>query len=438
MESNIVKSTTLVLVDAGANNNKFYTVSLLTDGRIEKRWGRVGAAAQTAYEADNPGRFEAALNVKRKKGYRDVDVLADSGESRKQHDLSEIAKSSLVQGALSPDLEALIEKLVKINKHEIVETSGGRIQVDDDGHIATPVGFIQRSAVNEAERLLGQIAKVKGDRRLPLVEQYLTLVPQRVPKVAKWAAEDLADPATIVAQQTFLTQLRDSIDFYNTKVQSLRDADSKADAKDRYKDLFRYSVSEVGVKDKRFKHIQHMYERTRNRNHSARNLRLRRVYELCDARGDTFDTAAAQVGNVQQLWHGTRAFNVLSILRRGLYVPPTSAFNITGRMFGNGIYMSDQSTKSLNYSFGYWGGGASGARDSNCFMFLADVAMGHEFRPAYWNADSYKLATTGVGRSGKPFQSISVKGGTCNVLNNEMVVWNTDQIRLSYLVEFDA
>ena len=55
------------------------------------------------------------------------------------------------------------------------------------------------------------------------------------------------------------------------------------------------------------------------------------------------------VGNVQELWHGTRAGNLLSILRAGFTIPPANAPHVTGRMFGNGVYFSDQSTKSLNY-----------------------------------------------------------------------------------------
>lgn len=432
------KSVMMVLVDGTANNNKFYEVSLDDLGVVRKRWGRVGAAGQSSSEQTGEDGYERAIAAKKKKGYREVDVLTNSVDSTKQRNLSEIAKTSLVKGALSPELEDLIEKLVKINKHEIVAASGGRIQIDDEGHVSSPLGIVQKPAISQAEDLLDRIQRAAGLQRLSLAEEYLTLVPQRVTNVRSWVDGPLTESDTIVAQRTFLAQLRDSIDFHAAKVKSM-DASSQQQAQDQYKDLFRYSVDVLEPKDKRFKQIAKFYEATKNSQHSSRRLAMKRVYVLNDEHAaDKFTQASARIGNVKQLWHGTRAFNVLSILRRGLYVPPTNSFNITGRMFGNGIYLSDQSTKSLNYSFGYWGGGASGTRDSNCYMFLTDVAMGHEFKPAYWNSSSYKLATTGVGKSGKPFDSISIKGGTCNVMNNEMVVWNTDQICLSYLVEFDS
>ena len=437
MGDNIRKSVMLIWVDVNVNHNKFYEVSLDDIGVVRKRWGRVGAAGQSSSEHTGEDGYERALAAKKKKGYREVDVLTASVESTQQRNLSEIAKSSLVKGALSPELEDLIEKLVKINKHEIVAASGGRIQIDDEGHVSSPLGIVQKPAISQAESLLDRIQHSSGTQRLSLAEEYLTLVPQRVTNVRSWVEGPLTESETVVAQRTFLAQLRDSIDFHAAKVKSL-DANSQQQAQDQYKDLFRYSVDVLEGKDKRFKQISKFYEATKNANHSSRRLNMRRVYVLNDEHAaDKFAQASTSMGNVRQLWHGTRAFNVLSILRKGLYVPPTNSFNITGRMFGNGIYLSDQSTKSLNYSLGYWGGGGS-TRDNNCFMFLADVAMGHEFKPAYWNASSYKLATSGIGKSGKPFNSISVKGGTCNVMNNEMIVWNTDQICLSYLVEFDS
>ncbi|WP_430326539.1 hypothetical protein, partial [Salmonella enterica] len=59
-----------------------------------------------------------------------------------------------------------------------------------------------------------------------------------------------------------------------------------------------------------------------------------------------------KVGNIKELWHGTRVGNVLSIMKGGFVIPPSNASHVTGRMFGNGVYFSDQSTKSLNYAYG--------------------------------------------------------------------------------------
>ncbi|KAH7706082.1 CBN-PME-5 protein [Aphelenchoides avenae] len=48
------------------------------------------------------------------------------------------------------------------------------------------------------------------------------------------------------------------------------------------------------------------------------------------------------------LWHGTKPENLLSILKRGLLVAPSSALH-TGHAYGEGVYFSDMFTKSEAY-----------------------------------------------------------------------------------------
>ncbi|MGG2383099.1 hypothetical protein, partial [Salmonella enterica] len=77
-----------------------------------------------------------------------------------------------------------------------------------------------------------------------------------------------------------------------------------------------------------------------------------------------------KVGNIKELWHGTRVGNVLSIMKGGFVIPPSNASHVTGRMFGNGVYFSDQSTKSLNYAYGC-APGQKGGIEKSTFMFLS-------------------------------------------------------------------
>ena len=112
--------------------------------------------------------------------------------------------------------------------------------------------------------------------------------------------------------------------------------------------------------------------------------------------------------------------NIISIMKNGLVIPPKNASYTTGAMFGVGLYFSDQSTKSLNYSYGYW----DGTRDSNCYMFLADVLMGKAYIPS--RASGYKP---------DGYDSIFAKAHKSGVMNNEMIVMPC-QAKLKYLIEF--
>jgi poly [ADP-ribose] polymerase len=74
-------------------------------------------------------------------------------------------------------------------------------------------------------------------------------------------------------------------------------------------------------------------------------------------------------------------------------------------------------------------------------MLLADVAMGWEFQPnrrglTRFDSAALNAAHHGSDDKGRKYNSISVKGGTCGVLNNEMIVWNTNQVNVRYLCEF--
>ena len=65
-------------------------------------------------------------------------------------------------------------------------------------------------------------------------------------------------------------------------------------------------------------------------------------------------------------------------------------------------------------------------------MFLTDTALGNSFIPNQKHHSQSKIPK--LARDGG-YDSITVKGGTY-VMNNEMIVWNTEQIQLKALVLF--
>ena len=151
---------------------------------------------------------------------------------------------------------------------------------------------------------------------------------------------------------------------------------------------------------------------------------MKNIYVVSNEDWDSrYEPVAKKLGNEMMLWHGTRAFNILSIFKVGLIIPRSGgSYHITGRMFGDGLYFSDQSSKSLNYSYGYWDGGN---RDNNCFMFLADVSMGKSYTPSG--------PTSSIP---KGYDSTFAKAQKSGVMNNEMIVYDVNQANLRYLCEF--
>jgi poly [ADP-ribose] polymerase len=107
-----------------------------------------------------------------------------------------------------------------------------------------------------------------------------------------------------------------------------------------------------------------------------------------------------------------------------MIVMPTGSANVCGRMFGNGTYLSDISTKALNYGYGYWG---NGKREKNCFMFMVDTAMGKYYVPRHSDCNL---------RPPPGYDSVWAKPGESGIQNNEMIVYRTSQFNLKFLVEF--
>lgn len=134
----------LVLVDTKANSNKFYSLELDQTGRVSKTYGRIGADGVTNYEHTGDSGFQKILDAKKRKGYKEVDVAdASSQPIRPRLDrsrLASVARAGLVsEDAVNDTLVAdVIERIIKVNAHDILESSGGLIKVDLNGRIQTP------------------------------------------------------------------------------------------------------------------------------------------------------------------------------------------------------------------------------------------------------------------------------------------------------------
>lgn len=420
----IVKQEMFVLTNAGNNNNKFWEITLLEDGAVKSRYGRVGSAGASNTLGTGETLYASKVREKERKGYRKVEVVGTvPAQGAAVENVSRVAEEQIAAG--DGVVADLVRRLARINRHQIMQATGGQMDLDlSTGIIRTPVGVVSEENVTAARGILPVLDALilKGDldssRFRSALNDYLMLVPQKVGTRRGWHKDFIPDHAAVVKQNALLDQLEASIEVAQKKVAEA----SKAVTGDapRVFDV-RLSLLE-GPETRR---ITDYYRETVNRGHAAASLTPKRFFTVdIGPMKKAWDEDGATLANRQELWHGTRAHNLLSILKSGLMIPRSGgSINITGRMFGDGLYFSDQSTKALNYAYGYWDGGA---RDNVCYMFLADVGMGKEYHPAR----SF---------SGKPpngYDSTFVKGGTANVRNNEMIVYRTGQANLKYLIEF--
>lgn len=416
------KQEMFVLTNAGNNNNKFWEVTLHEDGRVTSRYGRVGASGATNTLGQGEALYDRKVREKTKKGYRKIDVVgAQNATAASVSNVSAAAEEQIGKG--DPVVTALVKKLAQMNKHQILEASGGQMNVDlDTGIIRTPIGVVSQTSIDGARDILPKLVPFvkSGDtdakRYVDLLNEYLMFVPQKVAAKRGWHKDFISDKAEIQKQSALLDQLEASIEIAEREMAKARKAVSGKAPK-----VFDVSLQEMsGPETGR---IADFYMKSLNTVHSASRLRPKRFFEVSIASmTSAWEADGAKMSNIMELWHGTRSYNLLSILKSGLMIPKSNASHVTGRMFGDGLYFSDQSTKSLNYAYGYWGGGA---RDNNCYMFLADVGMGKHYTPP-----------RPLQRIPAGYDSCYAVGGKSGVMNNEMIVYRTSQANLKYLIEF--
>ena len=425
----IAKEIKMICADVDSNNNKHWNLTLFDDGTLESRWGRVGGHETTTPYTGGLRKFNS-LVAKKKKGrggksvYTELKVVGGNTSSPSKSiggsELELIAKSQ-IQTSGDKILDKLVERLVKENIHRITSSTSITFN-NDSGLFQTPLGIVTNDGIEEAKGLLVDIERVikrsEKQKLSRLASNYLRIIPTDI-------GMKRIDPMGFFGGEGTKKQL-DILDALSSSYEAMKKSPPKQkESGEVVEKVFDLSLGVASESE--FERINKKFNKTESGMHSCHHLKLKSVYVVTVGEmADSFQKC--KVGNIKEFWHGTKKANLLSILKSGLKCSPPSTASIAGKAYGNGIYFSDQSTKSLNYSYGYWGGG----RDNNCFMFLADVAMGKEFIPetkglGYYGRHSYPV---------KGYDSTFAKAGKSGVRNNEIIIYNNNQCNLTFLCEF--
>ena len=424
----IVEEKKFSLTNLGNNNNKFWNVTLYDDDTVTSVWGRQGKNPQSkTWSGVGRSFMEQKIREKHKKGYRENLTVEGSGtvtaKTVANSNLKDIAKKQIKHS--NPIVANLIDYFVKVNAHNIMSATNDRIQFDTStAQFKTTQGIVVPDQINRARTLLSEISNIIGvnDWGNPLLgdilNEYLSLIPRDF-GMKRMDIRDIIPDLTACQKENDLLDGLDS-SFAGVVAQPKNKTKKKVAPKVFEMDLYKV------VDKKIIKRISNLFEKSKKSSHrGVYRMGVKDVYAMKIASmKKAFDGVKDNIGNIMELWHGTRCSNLLSIFRQGLVIPPASSPYCTGRMYSDGLYFSSISTKALNYATNFWGNG--GCTDRT-FMFLAEVAMGKPY-----------IAGGGWGSYPKSgYNSTWAKGGQSGVLNDEMIVYNTNQANLVYLVEFE-
>lgn len=429
----IVRQYRMNYFDPGENSNKVWIGIAYSDGSFETRFGRVRDEANLAVSRKKFADRSAAENElerkrreKLRKGYKDTVVLDNTVQAaittKKKNNLSKVAADE-IEGSSDRVTSELIKYLAEINIHHITHSTSIKYNTKT-GAFSTPLGVLTPDAISTARDLIAELRRLDSlqrkqkKKRASIVREYFQLVPKDFGMKIPAVGELIATEDQFQEEAAILDALESAIsdDVPNRAKQKLFEC--------RLIKIPHYT--EEGRE--RFRTVRDLYFSTRNVKHHpvAAGLTMTRLYEVeIDEMKRRYSATAVKLGNTRSdLWHGTRASNLLSILKHGLVIPPSNAAHCTGRMFGNGIYTSLQSTKALNYATSMWN--RSGATSQRTFMFLCDVALGKVHKPR----------TYGSGYPVRGSNTTWVEPGRGGVLNHECIVYDTSQVNLRFLAEF--
>lgn len=432
--------------DASGNNNKFWEYTKYDNDTYVAAYGRTGVTRNEEPPkscSDLEKKIREKTKGRGKPGtpsykppyieceiIEEVQTISKSAPTIAKEAVKTAAVTQLAKG--DTVIAKLVERLAEVNRHELIQATHGSLTIDASGMVRTSAGVIvPKKNIVDARPFLDTMAVYVKNKDfdnpdyMTALNNFLMRVPQRVSHARGWHKHFLTSEADLMKQSQLLDQLEVSAQLAEDRKKAALEKHTDTVAAP---DLFNTEMK-ICTDDKVIKMIEKMYFDNISMMHDSARAGLKpiRVYEVCHKAGhEAFQKDGANVGNIKLLWHGTRVFNVLSILKNFMMLPKTlSTMQIAGAMFGNGCYFSDQASKSLNYAYG--GVWDRGGRDNNCFMFLADVAMGKEYVP--------KSSYESLPKAG--YDSTFAIGGKSGVYNNEMIVYRTSQVNLRYLVEFD-
>ncbi len=410
----ITRKVQLVFSNLGDNSYKQWKAELHDDGRVVSFWSAVGSTEQTKdYGCVGEAFLEKKIREKIKKGYEHAKVVIDGPVAA----TSAVPKGSLADIALSQikfsnDLiKQLIRRLADSNVHKIMSATS--ISYNSvSGLFQSPLGVVTSEGIDAARNLL---AFFNGKTNINAeykknIDQYLRLIPRN--KGSRLSYEHIfPDLQAIQKESDVLDALQNSLDLISKPIVAPTATPTKVEQ------VFNLKLDRLDD-DKERGRIEKWYEGTKKSMHHYDRVKIRDIYviDIVDY-NKNFDD---RLGNNVQVWHGSSQSNILSIAKVGLKVSPPSTAAIAGKMFGNGVYGSETSSKSLGYTLGRWGqtSGDSG------WLFICDFAMGNAFYP--------RGATSRIPSGHDSCWALPKNTG---LHNDELIVYSEKQIRVKYLLE---
>lgn len=393
----------LVMVTAGANNNKYYDMTPHGDSWTAT-YGRIGSSSQTRIYPIS--QWNSKYNEKVKKGYVDqTDLVQDliSTEKPTQSEYKSIENKVIAD--IVDRLQSMARKVISEN-YTVSSNKVTQAMVDEAQSIIT--GLLDITQVDEFNNTLLKL---------------FTTIPRKMSSVGSYIAKDSNEFNKIISRE------QDLLDVMKGQVVQKQTIDEVK--------------NDNPINDKTIlEHLGLVFEECSPDDIAKIKVALgscadkfHKAWKVTNLRTqDRFDKFVKDNGikDVRLLFHGSRNENWWSIIQSGLVLRPTNAV-ITGKMFGYGIYYAPKARKSLGYTSldgSYWARGNS----NSGFMALMDVAYGKPYDVYSFDSKYYGFNYDALQKNCPGANCLHAHEGSM-LRNDEIIVYKEEQCTIKYLVE---
>ncbi|KAL7934054.1 poly polymerase catalytic domain-containing protein [Trichoderma chlorosporum] len=492
-DTGLIYDASLNQTNASNNNNKFYRVQILYDGKSKQyktwtRWGRVGEIGQSAIlgngtvedairnfekkfkdksglfwvnRGDNPkpGKY-AFVERSYNPDSEDEDDDADDKDAVKKEGEEDVKPAECT---LQPSVKSLMELIFNQQYFQATMTA-----LNYDAN-KLPLGKLSKATITRGFQQLKDLAALMDDASLAtsrwnttvahatemLSNMYYSIIPH---DFGRNRPPIIRDSPSLKKEIELLESLSDMKDAADIMKVDRKSTDNVHPLDKQFQSLGLNEMTVLDPESTEFQYLSDYLHGSKGESH-GHTYKVQDIFRI-ERQGENvrFDEYVenSKIGaNRRLLWHGSRATNFGGILSQGLRIAPPEA-PVSGYMFGKGIYLADMSSKSANYCCSYISGGQA-------LLLLCEAKLGDPMQQltnaSYNAATSAKTqgaeSTWGMGMTAPPkwkdagvvheslkgiqIPDVSHKPCATNVngaylMYNEYICYDVAQVKLRYLL----
>ena len=401
----------LVMVTAGANNNKYYNMTPNGDSWTAE-YGRIGSSSQVRVYSRS--QWDSKYNEKIRKGYVDqTDLVQDLISVEKPKTKSEYKEIE------NKVIAEIVQRLQDMAKKAI------------DENYTISSNKVTQAMVDEAQNIIDSLLDIKDvDAFNSKLLKLFTVIPRKMSSVQYYIAKQFEDFEKIIRREQDLLDVMKGQVIQKQVIEETEDEDNTPIYDKTILEQLGLVFEECDAND--IATIKVALGSCADKFHKAW-----RVTNLnTQSRFDNF-VKDNDIKDVRLLFHGSRNENWWSIINSGLVLRPTNAV-ITGKLYGYGLYFAPKAQKSLGYTSlngSYWARGNS----NSGFMALMNIAYGVPYDVYDFNSKYGNLNYDGLQQFKKGANCLHAHAGASmgysSLRNDEIIVYKEEQCTIKYLVE---